>query len=69
MTAMEAFQELIHNEDYIQTLPIDQRNTIRSYKAQYETGKLKVKNIDTLLENHGFVKTHEPEWEHKSINK
>lgn len=69
MTAEEAFKELIENREYILTLPIDERNKISAYASQWRSGTMKLKNIDSLLEKHGYIKTQEPIWEHKKINK
>jgi hypothetical protein len=62
MTPTEAFEDLINNKEYLNTLDNSHRNTIRSYISMKKHGKLKMKNIDTLLERHGYKKVSEPQW-------
>jgi hypothetical protein len=68
MTPVEAFEDLVKNTEYLQTLDNASRNTIRSYITMRKNGKLKLKNIDTLLERHGYKLISQPQWS-KQITK
>lgn len=67
MTAMEALEKLINDREYYTSLDPTEKAKIRSYKSMYLKGK--IKHIDTILENHGYVKVKEPSWEKKKIEK
>jgi hypothetical protein len=67
MTAIEAFQNLLDDTEYLEQLEISERRKIASYKSMLKKKRLNPNNmnIDTLLERHGFVKVTEPQWEKK----
>ena len=66
MTPMEAFQ-LLTSSEYLENLSEKERNKIRVYKYRLRKGT-KV-NLDTVLENNGFIKVKEAEWKRKGIEK
>ena len=65
MTAAQAFQELLNDKQYLETLDTEDRRRI--FKYRYAFNKKKLKNLDTILELNGYVKT--VKWEKKKIEK
>jgi len=67
MTTKEAFIRLISDKDYLNTLTLDERKAINSYKSKYRNGTLKFRYINTLLERHGYFVKKETEWAKRRV--
>lgn len=65
MTSKQAFDDLLSRKDYLLSLELDERNKIKSYQSLYKKGKMKLNNIDTLLERHGYILIQEKQWKYK----
>jgi hypothetical protein len=66
VTTEQAFIQIATDTEYLKTLPIDKRNSIRAYYAMYKQGKLKLRNVDTLLESNGYCLVSDLIWEKKT---
>lgn len=63
MTALQALQKLMSDKEYIRGLPREKQQKIYAYSSMLKAGR--IKRIDTILEEHGYIQS----WEKKRIKK
>jgi hypothetical protein len=65
MTSEQAFLQIINNDEYRLSLPLNEQKNLASYKSQYSAGKLNLDRIDNFLKKHGYKVAQERLWSKK----
>jgi len=62
MTTQEAFEQIIYDDRYRLSLPLEEQRSLAAYKSKYLKGELNLSRIDAFIEKHGFKVHREKLW-------
>lgn len=65
MTSEQAFLQILNDDAYRLSLPLNEQKSLASYKSQYNAGLLNLSRIDAFLEKHGYVVVQDRLWSRK----
>lgn len=62
MTSEQAFLQIMNDDAYRLSLPLNEQKNLAAYKAAFNKGELNLTRIDNFLKKHGFEVVQERMW-------